>query len=271
MWPIPNFKKLGLKSSSQPPPNAQSFHGAFPGHTFHFSSTSTNGNKTNGFRPTDADTIFKHFFSNFDDHTFPGGMPSFGGMAGSNFRFKRESEKPSAITKNFPVSLEDLYKAVTKKLKVTRKISDGSGKLVQTDKLLTITVKPEWKSGTKIRFPGEGDELENGTTQDIEFVLVEQPHSVYKREGDHLKMTLNLTLLEALTGFQKSIKTLDDRTLSINNSKSVVQSGQESRVTGEGMPNSKTGKKGDLIISYEVKFPTSLNDEQKNHLKLALS
>jgi DnaJ family protein B protein 4 len=143
--------------------------------------------------------------------------------------------------------------------------------VVTTDKVLTINVKPGWKAGTKIRFPGEGDELENGETQDIEFIIEEKPHSTFKREGDNLTMKVQLTLLEALSGFTKQIKTLDGRTLKINNTTNVIQPGQESRVANEGMPNSKTGKKGDLIIKYEVKFPTSLSASQKEEIKRVLS
>ncbi|PHZ11223.1 DnaJ-domain-containing protein [Rhizopus microsporus ATCC 52813] len=286
------YGEEGLKGGA-PPPGADGGaggFGGFPGGTFHFS---TSGGPGGGFRPSDAEDIFKHFFASFGgggmDEGFGGmgGMPggfSFGtgGMPGMGGGFRRsgfrqqqqqaqEPEKPPAIKRPFPVSLEDLYKGCTKRLKVTRKLRDGAtGRPVQTDKILTINVKPGWKAGTKIRFPGEGDELENGTTQDIEFVLEEKPHPVFKREGDNLRMTIQLTLVEALTGFQKKIKTLDDRTLSVNNTKSVVQPGQESRVAGEGMPNSKTGKKGDLIITYEVKFPTSLSDDQKQQLKQIL-
>ncbi|RCH97895.1 hypothetical protein CU098_011453 [Rhizopus stolonifer] len=159
-----------------------------------------------------------------------------------------------------------------KRLKVTRKLRDGAtGRPVSTDKILTINVKAGWKAGTKIRFPGEGDELDNGQTQDIEFIVEEKPHATYKREGDHLRMTITLSLAEALTGFKKTIKTLDERTLSVSNSKSVIQPGQESRVPNEGMPNSKTGKKGDLIITYEIRFPTSLTEQQKEGIKKLLS
>lgn len=212
----------------------------------------------------------------------PGGMPGGmgSGMGGGRRGFRQaqqqqqqyEDAKPPAIKRPFPISLEDLYKGAVKRLKVTRKLRDGAtGRPVSTDKILTINVKPGWKAGTKIRFPGEGDELENGQTQDIEFVVEEKPHSVYKREGDNLRITIQLTLVEALTGFQKTIKTLDGRNLSVNNTKSVIHSGQESRVLNEGMPNSKTGKKGDLLITYDVKFPTSLTDAQKEGIKKALS
>lgn len=300
------YGEEGLKGG--PMPNDAGGAGGFPGGatggfpgggTFRFTSTGPGGAGGTSFHPSDADDIFKHFFASFggggmggmggmgmdDDSGMPdgfsfggmgGGMPrgahrGFGGSSRQQQRPFGEPEKPPAIKRPFPISLEDLYKGAVKRLKVTRKLRDGAtGRPVSTDKILTINVKPGWKAGTKIRFPNEGDELENGQTQDIEFIVEEKSHPTYKREGDNLRITIPLTLSEALTGFHKTMKTLDDRTLSINNTKSVIHSGQESRVPNEGMPNSKTGKKGDLIITYDVKFPTSLTDEQKEGIKKIL-
>lgn len=127
-----------------------------------------------------------------------------------------------------------LYTGTTKRLKVTRKQRDASGKLVTTDKVLTINIKPGWKAGTKIRFPNEGDVMDNGQAQDIEFIIEEKPHPIFKRDGDNLRITIQLTLAEALTGFSQVITTLDGRKLKVNNSSTVVQPGQESRVANEG-------------------------------------
>ncbi|KAI8890707.1 DnaJ-domain-containing protein [Backusella circina FSU 941] len=286
------YGEEGLKGGGPPPPGAQGFSGGaggfpggaqgFPGGgTFRFSTG--DGGSGGGFHPSDADDIFKHFFASFGGGGggggmggMPGGMGDMpgGGMPGGGFgrRQHREPQKPPAIKRPLLLSLEDLYKGTVKRLKVTRKIRDpSSGNPTTSDKILTINVKPGWKPGTKIRFPGEGDEFENGMKQDIEFVVEEKPHPIYKRESDNLRIKVRLSLAEALTGFKKAIKTLDDRTLSINNSKSVIHPGQESRVSNEGMPNSKTGKKGDLIITYEVDFPSSLTDEKKELIKKALS
>lgn len=153
---------------------------------------------------------------------------------------------------------------------MTRKQPDASGRLTTTDKVLTIDIKPGWKAGTKILFKNEGDVMDNGQAQDIVFIVEEKPHEIFKREGDNLRMVVKLTLVEALTGFSKTITTLDGRKLKVNNTNSVIQTGQESRVPNEGMPNSKTGRKGDLFVKYDVAFPTSLTSEQKDGIKKLL-
>jgi DnaJ homolog subfamily B member 4 len=40
-------------------------------------------------------------------------------------------------------------------------------------------------------------------------------------------------------------------------------------VKNEGMPNPKTGERGDLIITFKTSFPTSLTLEQKTLLRKA--
>eukprot|EP00967_Tisochrysis_lutea_P059599 scaffold75995_cov17-Tisochrysis_lutea.AAC.4 len=46
---------------------------------------------------------------------------------------------------------------------------------------------------------------------------------------------------------------------------------QERTIGGEGMPISKTpGKRGDLVVRFEVSFPRSLTDDQKSKLRAAL-
>lgn len=281
------YGEEGLKAGP-PPPGGGAGAGGFPG-GFNFpgggGTTFTFTSGGGGFRPSNADDIFKHFFSSFgggggsfgmgmgmdddsDDFMMGGGMPGGFGTGARRRGPTMQPQKPPAVKRPLPISLEDLYTGTTKRLKVTRKLRDGAtGRFITTDKILTINVKPGWKAGTKIRFPGEGDELETGEAQDIEFIVEEKPHPVFKRDGDNLRMTIEIPLADALTGFTRQIKTLDGRTLNVNNTSSVIQPGQESRVIGEGMPNSKTGRKGDLIITYKVKFPTSLTTAQKNIIR----
>lgn len=71
------------------------------------------------------------------------------------------------------------------------------------------------KDGQKILFHGEGDqepELEPG---DVIIVLDQKDHSVFQRRGHDLIMKMKIQLSEALCGFKKTIKTLDDRVLVI--------------------------------------------------------
>src|SRR5690606_32935522 len=131
-------------------------------------------------------------------------------------------------------------------------------------------VKPGWKAGTKIRFPNEGDEIPGVGAQEVVFIIEEKPHPVFKRQGDDLHMTMDLSLVEALAGFNRHIKTLDGRTLNVS-SHNVIHPGQQVAYPNEGMPISKrAGHKGQLIIKYNVHFPRTLSPSQKEGLKKVL-
>ncbi|CAJ0763062.1 19819_t:CDS:2 [Entrophospora sp. SA101] len=250
------------------------------GQTFTFTSTGGQG----GFKPSDPTFIFNDFFKSFggnDEFPFPG----FGGGRGTRFGNKRSADMSDFFGKGrgdgsetpevkytISLTLEEIYKGTIKKLKVTRKIIDGpTGKQVPTDKILEINVRPGLKAGTKFRFPNSGDELPTGGSQDIVVILEEKPHPIFTRNGDDLSVKITLTLLEALTGFKKTIQTLDGRTLAISNYISVIKPGQEQRFANEGMPTKEPTKKGDLLIKYDVKFPNKLTDQQKQELKKVLA
>ena len=140
--------------------------------------------------------------------------------------------------------------------------------LVQAENVLEVTVKPGWKAGTKIRFPKAGDELIPGQAQTIVFVVEEKPHPIYKRDGDDLSAELEITLVEAFAGFTRELKTLDGRTLKVTSSPGeVVQPGQVKLFPREGMPNQRTGVKGNLRVKLNVKFPKSVTREQVEGIK----
>ncbi len=48
---------------------------------------------------------------------------------------------------------------------------------------------------------------------DVIIELDEKPHKVFKRRHDDLIINMDLSLTEALCGFRKPLKTLDDRTI----------------------------------------------------------
>lgn len=72
------------------------------------------------------------------------------------------------------------------------------------------------KDGQKITFHGEGDQEPGLEPGDVVIVLDQKDHPVYQRQEDNLIMKMQIKLVEALCGFRKTIRTLDDRTLIIN-------------------------------------------------------
>uniref|UniRef100_UPI00397E9F15 DnaJ C-terminal domain-containing protein n=1 Tax=Salmonella sp. s51228 TaxID=3159652 RepID=UPI00397E9F15 len=72
-------------------------------------------------------------------------------------------------------------------------------------------------------------------------------------------------LIESLCGFERSIRTLDDRNIVVSTIPGeVIKPGDIKAVPNEGMPRYKTLDKGRLIIKFFIKFPNDLSFPEKN-------
>ncbi|XP_047154395.1 dnaJ homolog subfamily B member 1 [Vigna umbellata] len=257
------YGEEALKSGQFPPPPQSS------------SSSSRVFNRHNPpassfrFNPRDAKDIYAEFFGPDDvgssrrDAFFrtSNGVPSFGAAA---------PRKAAAVENALPCSLEDLYKGVKKKMKISRNVYDAFGKCRNVEEILTIEIKPGWKKGTKITFPEKGNQEPGVIPADLIFVIDEKPHALYRRDGNDLVINQEITLLEALTGKTLDITTLDGRSLVLPLT-DIIKPGAEVVVPDEGMPISKEpGKKGNLRVKLDVKYPSRLTPEQKSDLRRVL-
>ena len=179
-----------------------------------------------------ASDIFQQFFgTNNPFEAFGSGrvrmggmdMGGLGGMFGGGFGdmgasagMSKGPVKGELVKTQLLCTLEELYLGCSKRLKVTRKRLCEDGRTTRMDeKILEINVKPGWKPGTTITFPNEGDEGANKRPSDLAFVIGEKPHPRFTREGNNLVHRARITLAQALTDCTISVRTLDNRTLSI--------------------------------------------------------
>lgn len=188
-------------------------------------------------------------------------------------RFKQRAEKPQVMQCSLPVSLEDLFSGCTKKLKITRKRLDDRQILRPAEILLKVDIKSGYKVGTKIKFAGEGDALPGNQVQDLVFIISEKPHARFSREGNNLIAHLNITLKNALCGGTSVITGLDEKPIHIvyGGGNSIVKPNDIQHLVGKGMPISKVpGTYGDLIVKFNIQFPSSISLQQKEILSKAL-
>ncbi len=155
-------------------------------------------------------------------------------------------------------------------------------KVTRERKILEVSVDKGMEDGQKITFSSEGDQEPGMEPGDIIIVLDEKEHPTFKRNGVDLIMKFNINITEALCGFKKAIKTLDDRNLIIQTipgkfeivwknlwkmfllvdsvAGECIKTGDLKCVYGEGMPTYRNPfEKGKLIIQFNVEFPESLD------------
>ncbi|XP_011302182.1 dnaJ homolog subfamily A member 1 [Fopius arisanus] len=134
-------------------------------------------------------------------------------------------------------------------------------KLMRERKILEVHVDKGMIDGQRIVFSGEGDQGPGLEPGDIVIILDEKEHPIFKRSGHNLLMTMTLNLVEALCGFQKVVRTLDDRDLLITSLPgSVVKHGDLKCIKNEGMPIYRDPfTRGKLTIHFTLEYPKTID------------
>lgn len=197
----------------------------------------------------------------FRSHSFNFVGPHSGRVGG-----KDRAQDP-AIEHDLYISLEEILRGCTKKMKISRRVVQPDGTTKKEDKVLTINVKPGWKAGTKITFPKEGDQGRGKVPADIVFIIRDKPHPLFRREGSDIRYICKISLKQALCGTIIEVPTLTGEKINLNLTREIVKPNSVKRIQGHGLPYPKEpSRKGDLLVSFDVKFPETLTQSAKDIL-----
>ncbi|CAM4927830.1 unnamed protein product [Rotaria socialis] len=149
------------------------------------------------------------------------------------------------------------------------KSCDGK-KIVRERKIIEVHIDKGMEDGKKITFSGEGDQEPGLQPGDIIVVLDEKENATFKRDKTDLHIKMQITLTEALCGFHKVIKTLDNRQLVVTTLPGeIIKPGDIKCILNEGMPVYRNPlEKGRLVLHFDVKFPDKNELKQENLAKL---
>lgn len=146
--------------------------------------------------------------------------------------------------------------------------------VAEDNKLIEVHVEKGMKDEEVIVFSGEGNQIPGvKASGDIAIVLHMKKHPRLTRKGRYLFAKRQISLADALCGFQFVIEHLDKRRLVVlSKPGQVIKSGQLYCIHHEGMPVKGTGgaDKGDLVIEFSIKFPEVLAPKQQDKLREVL-
>jgi DnaJ-class molecular chaperone len=137
----------------------------------------------------------------------------------------------------------------------------GAGSLPKT-KRLDVKIPAGVKEGSRIRIGGEGNPGANGGPKgDLYLVVHMVPDSRFRREGDDLYVEVMVPVTALVLGGEVQVPTLRGRvTMRVPNNS---QNGRTLRLGGQGMPQLRGDKRGDLYVKLNAALPTQLNDKQR--------
>jgi molecular chaperone DnaJ len=132
---------------------------------------------------------------------------------------------------------------------------------VERPRAVTVSIPKGVDDGNKLRVAGQGSPGEHGAPAgDLYLNVKMRPHALFERKGEDLYVDLPVTFAEAALGGDVEVPTMGAKvTMKIPPG---VQSGQQLRLTGQGMPR-RAGGSGNLFARLKVAVPRNLSDEER--------
>ncbi len=186
---------------------------------------------------------YEEFTGDFSD--FFESMYGNSGNRGRQTKFRGQD-----LNAELHLTLRDVYKAQKQTLTV-------NGKNIR------LSFPAGIEHGQVIKISGYGAQgVNGGPNGDLYIAFSITNDTKFKREGSNLFTTIDVDLYTALLGGEVLIDTFDGQVkLKII---AGTQPGTKVKLKGKGFPiYKKENEFGDLFVTYQVKLPTTLSDEEK--------
>ena len=138
----------------------------------------------------------------------------------------------------------------------------GSGR-ERRARTLEVAIPAGVEDGVQVRLRGEGEAGHNGGSPGDLYVLLRiSRHDVFQRMDNDILYTLPINMAEAALGAKITVPTIadDEAELEIP---AGTQSGAVFRLKNLGIPFMRSSRKGDQLVTVDVRTPKKLTEEQK--------
>jgi len=187
-------------------------------------------------------------------------------VLGSVFGGRGRRSAASFRGEDLEVTLEleflEAARGATRQINVMRPGHDGR----LTSERVTVRIPPGVDDGGRIRIPGKGAESRgDGAAGDLFAKIRIRPSATFRRDGRDLLLDLPVTVSEATLGARIEIPTLDGTaTVTIPPGS---DSGRRLRLRGKGIADPKSGARGELYVTVQIRVPVGLDPDARAKLQ----
>lgn len=141
----------------------------------------------------------------------------------------------------------------------------GNGR-IRRKRTLKISLPPGVEDGSIFRLQGEGEGgFYGGRPGDLYVRIRVKPHRYFRREKNHIYGEIKVNFVSAILGETLTLPYFG-KTLEVKIPPGT-QPEEEIVLQGEGLPDWRTGERGDLILKVKVELPKRLSSEGEEVLK----
>ncbi len=132
---------------------------------------------------------------------------------------------------------------------------------------LSVKIPAGIRDGGTIRLRGEGAPgVNGGPPGDLLVTVRVAPHPYFRREDNNLIVEVPVTITEAALGAKVEVPTLDEGTVMMTVPPGTA-SGTKLRLRGKGVPDPRTGKRGDQLCQIKIVPPKKLTPRARELLE----
>jgi molecular chaperone DnaJ len=144
---------------------------------------------------------------------------------------------------------------------VTKPCNTCRGKgVIQRNKTLSVKIPKGVYTGAHLRIRGEGEQGIHSSS-DLYVRIIVKTHPHFQREGDHIKINVDIPMTKAVLGGQIEVPTLNGRV------EMKIPPGTQPntlfRLKKKGIPNLKTGIPGDEFVAINIVIPKNLSLKER--------
>ena len=141
----------------------------------------------------------------------------------------------------------------------------GKGRTLK-DRKITVKIPAGVHDGQAVRVGGEGEPgLNGGPRGDLHVVIRVNRHNLFVRDGDDIILKMPISFTQASLGAKVTIPTLEgEDEITIG---AASQHGDVIKVQGKGLPNLRSGRRGNLLVVLLIEIPKKLSEKQEQLLR----
>lgn len=211
----------------------------------------------------DPENFFKMFF---------GGMPGVQMHMGqmnpniprANINMRRMMV-PATIHEKITISIEEAFKGLNYPLEIEREVYEEDGSIRKESEKIYIDIPKGVDSNEMIIIKERGNCNQMKRYGNIKVMINVENDTKFVRQGLNIYYIKDITLKEALVGFDIEFKHLNGKNYNMNHSGQGVIN-PSSQLNLEKMGFQRGEHIGALIIKFKIEFPKQLTEEQKSGL-----
>lgn len=177
--------------------------------------------------------------------------------------------RPEPVQTNVEISLEQSYQGCTVNVEYEKWNILNNIRSIERE-TLSLNIPRGIDDGETIVVGERGNNINNQVRGEVRITVRIKNNSKFVRQGMDLHLTNKISLKDSLCGFTYEFDHFNGKRICMNNStgNNVIKPNSKKVINGLGMV--RDNNTGNLIVDFEIQFPDTLTEEQRDVLRKTL-